>query len=49
MADSRAAPAPPDIEIERGVRLDDLPVAKTELEPRYHVLIHNDDSPSPTC
>lgn len=34
-------PAPP--EIERDTRLDDIPVAETELEPPYKVLIHNDD------
>jgi len=41
MAESPAAPAPP--EVKPGVRLDDLPVAETELEPPYKVLIHNDD------
>jgi ATP-dependent Clp protease adaptor protein ClpS len=35
------SPAPPDIE--RDVRLDDVPVAETQLEPPYRVLIHNDD------
>lgn len=35
------APAPP--ETDRDVRLDELPVAETELEPPYRVLIHNDD------
>jgi ATP-dependent Clp protease adaptor protein ClpS len=43
MADSPTAPAPPDIEVERGVRLDELPVSQTELEPPYRVLVHNDD------
>lgn len=33
------APAPP--ETERDVRLDDLPVSQTELEPPYRVLVHN--------
>jgi ATP-dependent Clp protease adaptor protein ClpS len=41
MAESPAAPAPP--EVEHDVRLDELPVAETELEPPYRVLIHNDD------
>lgn len=43
MAQSPAAPAPPDVI--PGIRLDDLPVveAQTELEPPYRVLIHNDD------
>jgi ATP-dependent Clp protease adaptor protein ClpS len=36
-----ASPAPPDTE--RDVRLDELHVAATELEPPYRVLIHNDD------
>jgi ATP-dependent Clp protease adaptor protein ClpS len=36
-----ASPALPDTE--RDTRLDDLPVAETELEPPYRVLIHNDD------
>ncbi len=43
MAESPAVPALPDIEVERGIRLDELPVAQTELEPPYRVLIHNDD------
>jgi ATP-dependent Clp protease adaptor protein ClpS len=44
MADAPAAPAaPPDIEVEHSVRLDELPVAETELEPPYRVIIHNDD------
>ena len=43
MAESPAAPAPPEIETEREIRLDELPVAETELEPPYRVLIHNDD------
>ena len=43
MAETPAAPAPPDIEVDRDVRLDELPVAKTELEPPYKILIHNDD------
>src|SRR2546421_8591883 len=38
MSDS---PAPP--EAQPDVRLDDLPVAETELEPPYRILIHNDD------
>src|SRR4029078_9179667 len=41
MAQSPAAPAPP--EVKPDIRLDDLPVAETELEPPYRVLIHNDD------
>jgi ATP-dependent Clp protease adaptor protein ClpS len=43
MAQSPAAPAPP--EVKPGIRLDDLPVAEaqTEIEPPYRVLIHNDD------
>lgn len=36
-----ASPAPPDTE--RDVRIDDIPVAETQLEPPYRVLIHNDD------
>ena len=32
MSEVPAAPAPPDIEVERGIRLDELPVAETELE-----------------
>jgi ATP-dependent Clp protease adaptor protein ClpS len=36
-----ASPAPP--ETERGIKLDEVPVAETELEPPYKVLIHNDD------
>ena len=43
MSEVPAAPAPPDIEVERGIRLDELPVAETELEPPYRVIIHNDD------
>jgi ATP-dependent Clp protease adaptor protein ClpS len=44
MAEAPApAPAPPGIETERTIRLDELPVAETELEPPYRVLIHNDD------
>ena len=42
-ASATPAPAPPDIEVDRDVRLDELPVAETELEPPYRVLIHNDD------
>lgn len=38
-------PAQP--ETEREVRLDDLPVAQTELEPPYRILVHNDDSTNP--
>ena len=41
MAAPSPAPAPP--EVKPGIRLDDLPVAKTELEPPYRILIHNDD------
>lgn len=37
------APALPEIEVERTVRLDELPVAETALEPPCHVFIHNDD------
>jgi len=40
MAES-PTPAPP--EIERDVRIEELPVAETELEPPYRVLVHNDD------
>jgi ATP-dependent Clp protease adaptor protein ClpS len=44
MAETAApSPAPPEIETDRDVRLDDLPVAETELEPPFRVLIHNDD------
>ena len=43
MVENPAAPAAPDIEIERDVRLDELPIAETELEPPYRVIIHNDD------
>ncbi|MEP7356142.1 MAG: ATP-dependent Clp protease adaptor ClpS [Anaerolineales bacterium] len=43
MADHPAPAAPPEIETERGIRLDELPVAETELDPPYRVLIHNDD------
>ncbi len=42
MSDSPAAPAPP--EAQPDVRLDNLPVAETELEPPYRILIHNDDA-----
>ncbi len=35
------SPAPP--EVEHDERLDDVPVAETELEPPYKVIIHNDD------
>ena len=37
------APAPPEVETDPTIRLDELPVAETELEPPYRVLIHNDD------
>ena len=37
------SPAPPDIEAKPAIRLDELPVAETELEPPYRVLVHNDD------
>ena len=37
------APASPDIETERDIKFDEIPVAETELEPPYKVLIHNDD------
>ena len=37
-----ASPAPP--QTKPGIRLDNLPIAKTELEPPYKVLIHNDDA-----
>jgi ATP-dependent Clp protease adaptor protein ClpS len=40
---STPSPAPPEIEIDRDARLDELPVAQTELEPPYRILIHNDD------
>ena len=39
---SSASPAPP--EALPGVYLEELPVAETELEPPYRVLIHNDDA-----
>ena len=35
------SPAPPDTE--RSTRIEDIPVAETELEPPYRVLVHNDD------
>jgi len=38
-------PTPP--KVKPGVRLDDLPVAETELELLYKVLIHNDGSTCP--
>src|SRR5712691_4899879 len=41
MANLPIAPAPP--EVQPDIRLDELPVAETELEPPYRVLIHNDD------
>ena len=41
MTEMPASPAPP--QTEHDVRLDELPVAQTELEPPYRVLIHNDD------
>jgi ATP-dependent Clp protease adaptor protein ClpS len=37
------APAPPDIETEREIRIEEVPLAEPELEPPYKVLIHNDD------
>ena len=40
---SEMLPAPPPPEVKPAIRLDDLPVAETELEPPYRVLIHNDD------
>src|SRR5689334_9381496 len=43
MAEMPAAPAPPEIEVEPSIRLDELPVAETELEPPYNVIVHNDD------
>ncbi len=43
MSETPAAPAPAPPEVKPGIRLDDLPVAETELEPPYRVLIHNDD------
>jgi len=43
MAEALAAPAPPEIEVERTVRLDELPVAQIELEPPYRIIVHNDD------
>jgi ATP-dependent Clp protease adaptor protein ClpS len=36
-----AFPAPPDTE--HGIELEEIPVAQTELEPPYRILIHNDD------
>ena len=41
MANSPIAPAPP--EAQPDIRLDEMPVAETELEPPYRILIHNDD------
>jgi hypothetical protein len=43
VADSPAAPAPPDTD--RDVRLDDLPVAEaqTEIEPPYRISLHNNN------
>jgi hypothetical protein len=41
MANSPAAPAPP--EVQPDIRLDELPVAETKLEPHYRVLIHNNN------
>jgi ATP-dependent Clp protease adaptor protein ClpS len=41
MSETPAVPAPP--EVKPGIRLDDLPVAETALEPPYRILIHNDD------
>jgi hypothetical protein len=38
-------PAPP--EIEREIRIEDIPVAETELEPPYRVLVHNLDVTNP--
>jgi hypothetical protein len=34
-----STPAPP--EIEREIHIEDIPVAETELEPPYRVLVHN--------
>ncbi len=39
------SPAPP--EVEHDERVDDIPVAETELEPPYKVIIHNDDITNP--
>jgi ATP-dependent Clp protease adaptor protein ClpS len=36
-----ASPASPDTE--RDIELEEIPVAETELEPPYRILIHNDD------
>ena len=47
MAESPAAPAPPDIETEREIPLDEIPFAETALEPPYRVLVHNNDSAEP--
>jgi len=44
---SDAAPTPPDVDVERDIRLDELPVSETDLEPPYRVLIHNDDKTLP--
>lgn len=41
MSETPAAPAPP--EVKPDIRLDELPVAETKLEPPYRILIHNDD------
>lgn len=38
-----ASPAPAVIETDRGIKIDETPVAETQLEPPYRVLIHNDD------
>jgi ATP-dependent Clp protease adaptor protein ClpS len=43
MAESPAAPAPPEVERDAVRDLDELPVSQTELEPPYRVLVHNDD------
>jgi ATP-dependent Clp protease adaptor protein ClpS len=38
-----STPAPPEIETEREIGIEDLPVAETELEPPFRVFVHNDD------
>jgi hypothetical protein len=40
-----STPAPP--EIEREIHIEDIPVAETELEPPYRVLVHNKDATFP--
>jgi hypothetical protein len=37
------AASPADMGTERGTRIEDIPVVRTGLEPRYEALIHNED------